>query len=309
MAGGNQVGCWIFIVSREEGFFKVRKLFIVTFFFFLSHNWNRRLDAIQATRSGIDPLKLTFPWDLLQGFGGNTRGGRRRQRGSESSKPSALHGGWFFSLPQYEALFFRGEKPDTITGTFRRPPLSPPPVSFSRPLPLSPLAVILCGALDYFLFKATGLRRASRIVPRCSTSSPFKRLPLSLSFSRLVATILHVVSFEYLSKMRNMNFPPHLPRFSFIPLVLFPPAPVDPHKTRYWIETKILGFGFHCSVHFFRYRGYWCLSKMIRWILLAIGIIRSLFFFLFLIRKKMCILLVEYFYILVNTIDQYSNWI
>lgn len=39
MAGGNQVGCWIFIVSREEGFFKVRKLFIVTFFFFSSFSY------------------------------------------------------------------------------------------------------------------------------------------------------------------------------------------------------------------------------------------------------------------------------
>lgn len=202
MAGGNQVGCWIFIVSREEGFFKVRKLFIVTFFFvfFLSHNWNRRLDAIQATRSGIDPLKLTFPWDLLQGFGGNTRGGRRRQRGSESSKPSALHGGWFFSLPQYEALFFRGEKPDTITGTFRRPPLSPPPVSFSRPLPLSPLAVILCGALDYFLFKATGLRRSLayrstmfNFLP-FQTSSPFP-IFLSASCNHLTRCLVWI-SFE-----------------------------------------------------------------------------------------------------------------
>lgn len=35
----NQVGCWIFIVSREERFFKVRKLFIVTFFFFSSFSY------------------------------------------------------------------------------------------------------------------------------------------------------------------------------------------------------------------------------------------------------------------------------
>lgn len=202
MTGGNQVGCWIFIVSREEGFFKVRKLFIVTFFFvfFLSHNWNRRLDAIQATRSGIDPLKLTFPWDLLQGFGGNTRGGRRRQRGSESSKSSALHGGWFFSLPQYEALFFRGEKPDTITGTFRRPPLSPPPVSFSRPLP--PFTTCRYSLRSPRLFSIQSHRASSSLAYRSTmfnflpfqTSSPFP-IFLSASCNHLTRCLVWI-SFE-----------------------------------------------------------------------------------------------------------------
>lgn len=94
-------------------------------------------------------------------------------------------------------------------------------VFFAPPPPFHHLPLFSAEPSIIFYSKPPGFVVASRIVPRCSTSSPFKRLPLSLSFSRLVATILHVVSFEYLSKMRNMNFPPHLPRFSFIPL-LFP---------------------------------------------------------------------------------------
>lgn len=212
-------------------------------------------------------VDVPYPLDSPR-FARNTRGGRATKRFGviKAIDPSrwlillvATIRGIVFSLrkDRHDNRNIQEAAIVAASGVFFAPP---PPFTTCRYSLRSP---------RLFSIQSHRVRRASRIAPRCSTSSLFKRLPFSslslslffLSFSRLVAAILHVVSFEYLSKMCNMNFSLRIfPTFLSFPF--FPPAPLT--HIRRDTELKRRFSAFHCSVHFFRYRGYWCLSKMIR---------------------------------------------
>ena len=130
------------------------------------------------------------------------------------------------------------------------------------------------------------VRRASRIVPRRSTSFLFKRLPVSSSFfffTLLCLFLLHTrIQWSYtlhqsrlnISRTCNTNFSPPFPCF-----LLFPPSfflrslvPLTHITGNTELKPKILAesFRFHCIVNFLGYRCYSRLSKVIRPIYLAV---------------------------------------